>query len=392
MADVDSLKDRVGEEVRKRAQLLVDVSHRIHSNPEIRFLEHASAETLTSVLEDEGLVVERGIAGLETAFAAYAGSEGPCTALLCEYDALPGIGHGCGHNVIAAAGLGAGLAAAAVAEEAGGRVVILGTPAEEGGGGKVLMIERGVLEGVDAALMVHPASVDLTEPMAIAIATLEVDYRGEAAHAAANPEQGRNALDAAVLGYTAVAALRQHIGPNERIHGIFTRAGDQPNIVPDHAVAHWYVRSGTSESLQLLKPRVIACLEAGAAATGCRMEVRPLCPDYAELRTNRPLLELYRANSARVGRPVPEPTPERRVLASTDAGNVSQTVPTVHPMVKIAPDGVALHSSEFARWAGSPEADRAVLEAATALAMTAVDIWARPDALEEVRAAFAGGP
>src|SRR5439155_2186911 len=273
--DLGAAKERLVEEVDRRADDLVEASHRIHDRPELLFEERFAADVLCGALADAGLDVERGAFGLETAFAARAGREGPTIAVLCEYDALPGIGHGCGHNIIATAGLGAGLAAAALADAAGGRVLILGTPGEEGGGGKVLMAEAGAFEGVDAAMMVHPAGIDVLQMNAIAIATWEVEYFGREAHAAAYPHLGRNALDAAVLGYNAVAALRQHIEPTDRIHGIFTRGGDKPNIVPDHTVAEWYVRSRTILTLQPLKERVLACLEAGASAAGCRMEHRP---------------------------------------------------------------------------------------------------------------------
>jgi amidohydrolase len=330
---------------------------------------------------------------LDTAFEARSGSgDGPTVAVLCEYDALPGIGHACGHNVIAAAGLGAGLAAAALADEAGGRLVVLGTPAEEGGGGKVLMAERGAFEGVDAALMVHPAGVDITEADVIAIATWRVEYFGQGAHAAASPHRGRNALDAMVLGYNAVAALRQHIASSDRIHGVFTKGGDKPNIVPDHTVAEWYVRSATIESLQALKPRVLACLEGGAAAAGCRIEVHPTCPEYSDLRTNPVLIDLYAANSLALGRPVAVPTAANRVVASTDMGNVSHLVPSIHPMIALSPPDVPLHSAEFARWAASEEGDRAVLDGAKALAMTVVDLWLGEGTAAEVRAAFGSGP
>jgi amidohydrolase len=320
------------------------------------------------------------------------GGRGPTVAVLCEYDALPGIGHGCGHNVIAAAGLGAGLAAAAVADAAGGRLVVLGTPAEEGGGGKVIMADHGAFEGVDAAMMVHPAGLDLTEPTAIAVASLRVEYHGRGTHAAANPEHGRNALDAAVLGYNAVAALRQHIRTTERVHGVFPKAGDKPNIVPDHTVAEWYVRSDTLATLQPLKERVLACLEAGASAAGCRMTWELTAPEYSDLRSNRTLVELYRANSAALGRHLDEPAPGRRVTASTDMGNISHLVPSIHPMLAASPPEVSLHSEEFAGWASSAEGDRAVLDGAKALAMTVVDLWLRPDAVAEVRAAFDAGP
>ncbi|MBV8979595.1 MAG: M20 family metallopeptidase [Acidimicrobiia bacterium] len=386
--DLEAAKDRLADEVDARAELLLDASHRIHDNPELLFEERFAADLLCGILDDAGLDVERGVYGLETAFSARAGSDGPTIAVLCEYDALPGIGHGCGHNIIATAGLGAGLAAAALADHVGGRVVVLGTPAEEGGGGKIYMGEAGAFEGVDAALMVHPADQDLLEMNVIAIATWEVEYFGECAHAAAFPHLGRNALDAAVLGYNAVAALRQHIRPNERIHGVFTKAGDKPNIVPDHTAAEWYVRSGTIASLQPLKERVLACLQAGADAAGCRMEHRATCPEYSDLRTNPAMADVYLANSERVGRS-PLRRPEHPVVGSTDMGNVSYLVPSIHPMIKVAPPGVAIHTNEFADWAGAAEGDRAVLDGAKAMAMTVADLWLRPDVLDAARRAFA---
>ncbi|MDP8936965.1 MAG: M20 family metallopeptidase [Actinomycetota bacterium] len=391
--DLETAKRRVMDAVDERSGLLLDVSHRVHGQPELLFEERFASQLLVSTLAGAGLDVAFPAYGLETAFAGRAGADtGPLVALLCEYDALPRIGHACGHNIIAAAGLGASLASASVARDAGGRLLALGTPAEEGGGGKVHLADRGAFAGVDAALMVHPAGVDLSEPDVLAIATFRVEYRGREAHAAAAPHLGRNALDAAVLGYNAVAALRQHIQWTERVHGVFLRAGEKPNIVPDHTVAEWYVRSATSSALQSLKERVLACLEAGAAAAGCTMDVQPTCPEYSDLRTNRALLELYRANSERLGRPVPDPTPATRVVASTDMGNVSHLVPSVHPMVRVSPPQVALHTAEFARWAVSDEGDRAVIEAAKAMAMTVVDLWLRPEAREEVRAAFDTGP
>jgi amidohydrolase len=386
--DLEDAKARVQEEVDRRADLLLEVSHRIHGHPELVFAETFAADLLASALGTEA-----GAYGLDTAFEVRAGSgTGPNVAVICEYDALPGIGHGCGHNVIAAAGLGAALAASALAEEAGGRLVVLGTPAEEGGGGKVLMGERGAFEGVDAALMVHPAGADLSEADVIAIATWRVEYFGRGAHAAAAPQFGRNALDAMVLGYNAVGALRQHIAPTDRIHGVFTEAGEKPNIVPDHTVAEWYVRSATLESLQPLKARVLACLEAGAAAAGCGLEVHPTCPEYSDLRTNPVMIDLYRANSEALGRPVYEPTPANRVVASTDMGNVSYLVPSIHPMIAVSPPDVPLHSAEFARWAASEEGDRAVLDGAKAMAMTVVDLWLGDETAQEVRAAFGSGP
>jgi amidohydrolase len=391
---VDELKQRLCEEVDRRADVLVDASHQIHARPELGFEEHFAADLLASIVDADGLGVEHGAYDLETAFAATAGSgDGPTIAVMCEYDALPGIGHACGHNVIGTAGLGAGLAAAALADEVGCRVVILGTPAEEGGGGKVLMADKGALDGVDAALMVHPANADLTAMNAIAIQQVWVDYHGRAAHAAAFPYKGRNALDAAVLGYVNVAALRQHIRPDERIHGIFTKAGDKANIVPEHAAAQWFVRSPKVPSLEELKARVLACLEAGAAAAGCTMTHEWKDPKYFEMIDNRAMMSCWTDNARRLGRDPVDPTVGRPgVVGSTDMGNVSHRVPSIHPMIKVSPPDVPIHSPEFTAWAGSPDGDRAVLDGAKALAMTIADLWLRPDVLASAKTEFAAAP
>jgi amidohydrolase len=369
------LRRRVVEEVDRRADLLLDVSHRIWAEPETCFEERHAHELLTEVLDSEGLAPTRHAADLETAFMASAGHDGPDVGVLLEYDALPGIGHACGHNVIAAAGLGAGLAAAALADEAGGRVRILGTPAEEGGGGKVFMIEAGLFEGLAAAMMVHPADHDLLRFSSLAVAQMKVDYQGVPSHAASAPHLGRNALDAAVLGYVNVAALRQHILPEERVHGIFTEAGDRPNIVPHHTAAEWFVRSPDGPGLEALQARVVTALQAGADAAGCSMEWRPSAPTFLEMRDDHPLLELFAANSELVGRPLGEPEVVGHVRGSTDMGNVSQVVPSIHPMLAVAPAGVSIHTPEFADHARSVAGDRAVLDGARAMALTVVDTW-----------------
>ncbi len=370
--------DAVRAAVEAHRAEVVAAARALHADPELMFEEHRAAAHLAGALERGGLAVDRSAFGLPTAFAARAGDRGPTVALCLEYDALPGIGHGCGHNLIAAAGLGAALGLVGLAAGAGGRLLVLGTPAEEGGGGKVLMAEAGAFDGVAAALMVHPAGVDLTEPDVLAIATLRVTYEGRAAHAAAAPHAGRNALDAAVLGYSAVAALRQHITARERVHGVFREAGDKPNIVPARAVAEWYVRAATLDRLHALTDRVRACLEGGAMAAGCTMTVEATAPEYSELRTNRALLERYGVHAADLGRPLAEPDEETRIAASTDMGNVSLLVPSIHPMVAVAPPGVALHTVEFAEWAASPAAEEAALDAATALALTTLDVWTDP--------------
>ncbi len=374
-SDVENLKQQACSFIDKMAAELIEISHDIHDHPELNFKEHYAAERLARAATKHGLDTTIGAYGVPTGFAAQHGT-GPTVAIVCEYDALPGIGHGCGHNVIAAAGIGAALAAVSVCNSSGGSVRLLGTPAEEGGGGKISMGRNGAFQGLDAAMMVHPADADLTTIDAIAIQQLLVEYTGRASHAAAAPEYGRNALDAAVMGYIGVAALRQHIAPTERVHGIFIKAGDKPNIVPRESSMDWYVRSDTIATLQPLKSRVLACLEAGAVSCGCTMTHQWDDRPYAEMLTNGPLVASYVANSAALGRVVRDPRDcGHAVVGSTDMGNVSHLVPSIHPMISIAPRGTAIHTEEFAKHARSHTADLAILDASKAMVMTAIDFW-----------------
>ena len=382
------MKERLATEIDRRADRLLEVSHQIHEHPELNFEEVFAHDLLCDVLESEGVATTRHAYGLDTAFVGRAGTTGADIAVCLEYDALPGLGHACGHNIIAAAGLGAGLAAAVLAEDCGGRVSIMGTPAEEGGGGKVFMIREGAFDGIDAAVMVHPAGAELRGMDTLAIQQCVVTYTGAAAHAAAAPERGRNALDAAVLGYVNVAALRQHISPRERVHGVFTDGGDKPNIVPARAETTWYVRSPTVAGLAALKARVTTCLEAGASAAGCDMAIEWVDPPYADMVDNDPLIDRYAANAARLGRDVAAPDDRCCVVGSTDMGDVSYVVPSIHPMIQAADEGVAIHTADFARFAASPSGDRAVLDGAKAMAWTVADLWLEPGLLDAVRHAF----
>lgn len=386
--DLAALKQRLKAEVQARADVLIEASHQIHEHPELNYEEHFAHGVLADLVEREGVPVERGAFGLDTAFVARAGEEGPTVAVLCEYDALPGIGHACGHNIVATAGLGAGLAAAALAAEAGGRLVLLGTPAEEGGGGKILMARQGAFDGVDAAMMVHPAGDDLARMDVIAVQELTATHTGEAAHAAAFPHLGRNALDAAVLGYVGVAALRQHILPDERVHGVFLEGGDKPNIVPARAVTEWMVRSRSISSLAPLKARVATCLEAGAAAAGCEVTLAWKPVVYADMLDNEAMVALYVANAGALGRTVAEPSGGASVVGSTDMGNVSYLVPSIHPMIAAAPTGVPIHTPAFAGHARSSSGDQAVVDGAVAMAWTVADLWLGDGVLDAVRGEF----
>lgn len=384
-SDLDDLKRRACDAIDGQSGPLIDLSRRIHANPELRFEEERASLWLAEYLESIGFRVDRGAYGLPTAFAAEKGTGRPRVAVLCEYDALPEIGHACGHNVIAAAGVGAAAGLARVIDGLSGSVRVLGTPAEEGGGGKVIMARAGAFAEVDVAMMIHPSGADALEIDALAITSLRVEYHGRAAHAAAAPHHGINALDAMVTAYSAIAQLRQHIGPGERVHGIITDGGQAPNIVPEHTSGVFYVRAPNRAGLEALEKRVLDCFRAGALATGAQVAVTKVGEDYEELSTNQPLAALYAANLEKLGRVfgVCE-----RVTGSTDMGNVSHLVPSIHPMLQIAPPDVPLHTVEFCKWAGSERGDRGVLDGAKAMAMTAIDYLADADLREAVRASF----
>jgi amidohydrolase len=387
-SEVDELKTRACNLIDKNAEVLISVSHEIHDHPEQNYEEVFASELLTRTANGLGVPVELGAFDCATGFSGDVGT-GPTVCIMSEYDALPEIGHGCGHNIIAAAGLGSAIALASIAKDSGGRVRYMGTPAEEGGGGKILMARNGALTGVDLAMMVHPADADLATIDAIALQQLLVEYSGQESHAAAAPHLGRNALDAAVLGYMAVATLRQHILPTERVHGIFLKSGDKPNIVPSEASSEWYVRSDNVTSLAALKPRVLAALESGAHACGCSVSHEWIGAAYADMVTNNTMGTMYAHNALRLGRTVTDPRQGgHRVVGSTDMGNVSHLVPSIHPMIASAPTGTSIHTKQFAQFARSPMADQAVLDGAKAMAMTAIDYWMSPERQVAVAAEF----
>lgn len=386
--NVDELKKLACDRIDSVAQTLIEVSHEIHARPEQNFNEVFASELLVKTANQLGLETENHMYGCDTGFSGEVGA-GPTVCIMSEYDALPDIGHGCGHNIIAAAGLGAAIGLAIVSPQTGGRLRYLGTPAEEGGGGKLVMARNGALDGVDVAMMVHSADADLTSIDAIALQQLTVEYFGESAHAAAAPEKGKNALDAAVLGYMAVAALRQHILPTERVHGIFTKSGEKPNIVPREAAMEWYVRSDTVTTLSALKPRVLAALTSGASACGCGFSHEWVDTPYADMVTNNNLSAMYVSNASTLGRHVVLPGANgRRVVGSTDMGNVSHLVPSIHPMIASAPTGTAIHTLDFAKASITPQADIAVIDGAKAMAMTAIDFWTSSELQQAIRQEF----
>ena len=383
-AEIDAAVDAVGP-------TLLNVSHAIHERPELAFEEHFACQTLTKALRDHALPAETGDHSLETAFETTINPDhsGPTVAVLAEYDALPDIGHACGHNIIATTALGAALALNTVASQLPGRVKLLGTPAEERGGGKELMARAGAFEGVDAALMIHPAGVNLATMPSICIAEVEVIYHGKASHASAMPHKGINALDGLLLAYQAISNLRQHIRATERIHGIVEEGGSAPNIVPDRTVGQFYVRAANEKDLAKLKPRVQACFEAGATGSGCTVEVNWAGVDYLDLNTNWPLAGRFRYHAEQLGRSFVEHEQALKFGAgSTDMGNVSYRLPSIHPMLAVAPPNVVIHNPEFAQWARSEKGDAAVIDGAKALAQTAADYLLSPELQRQSAEAF----
>ena len=360
--------------VEESSDALVELSHRIHANPEVMFEEERSSRWVAEVLAAGGFTVEAGVCDLPTAFVATAG-HGPLTVAICaEYDALPGVGHACGHNVIAAAAAGAGLALAPLADDLAITVKVMGTPAEEGGGGKILMLEKGAFEGANLAMMVHPAPVESVCMPCLAVSHVDVHYTGKEAHASAFPEEGRNAADALTVAQVGIGLLRQHIPPAARIHGIVTKGGEAPNVVPGHAVGKWFVRERSLERLAELEKRVHRCFEAGAVATGCEVSVEPQCPPYSEFRDDEELMALYRANAEAVGRRFGDHSDlVGRMAASTDMANVSLVIPTIHPLLGLGTLPVVNHQPEFAAFCATAAADRALVDGAVAMAWTTID-------------------
>jgi amidohydrolase len=385
-----TLKDDLCRAVDRLAGDLDELSRRIHDHPELGYQEVKASAWLAEFLEAHGFAVERGVAGVATAFrGTLETGAGPTVAIMCEYDALPAIGHACGHNVIAAAGAGAAAGLAALRDRLpAGRIHVLGTPAEEGGGGKIRLIQGGLFEGVDAAMMVHGWDAWVCHQDLLGIARVSFEFRGKAAHAAADPWEGVNALDAVIQTFNAVSMLRQQVRPDCRIHGIVTDGGAAPNIIPEVAACTFYVRAPELDELWALHRRVVACAEGAARATGCELRVEQLEAAYEPMKRNDPLVDAFRANLARLG--VADSPPRRDRLGSSDVGNVSQVVPTIQPMVKIAPGGTPVHSRAFEQAAVGPLAREGLVTSAKAMAMTACDLLADGTLVARARDVFRG--
>ncbi len=383
----DKLKAEVKERVEFYRHQLIELSLKIHTNPETGFEEKKASGWLCEFLERNNFQVERGISGLATAFRAQTGEGKPVIALLAEYDALPKIGHGCGHNIIAAAAVGAAIATKFVTDNLNGTIQVLGTPGEEIMGGKIIMIETGVFDSVDIAMLVHPGVYNLVVTQSLACSSLEIEFFGKPAHAAAHPEQGINALEAMILSFNNLNSLRQHIKEGARVHGIITHGGEAANIVPAYSAARFLVRAKDSTYLEELKEKVLNCFQAASLATGARLKYNWGKRTYIPIRTNLTLANLFARNLESLGRKV-ESFQFHFGFGSTDMGNVSQVVPAIHPFIAIAPPEVSIHSPEFAQAAASEAGNKGLLDAAKALGMTIIDLLSDAEILINIKKEF----
>ena len=384
------LKQRAISEIEKYSDELNKLGEEVWKNPELAYEEYKAHNLLTDYLERKGFDVVRSYLGFKTAFKATFGSDAkPNICVISEYDALPEIGHACGHNLIAESGIAAGLAIKAALEANGaplGRLTVMGTPAEEGGSGKVKLINKGAFsDHVDIAMMVHPCCCNILKPNFLANHYITVRYHGKAAHAAAFPWNGVNALDAAVLAYTNISVLRQQLKPTTRIHGIITNGGAKPNLIPEQSEMRYSVRAPTKQEAIEVQAKVNSCFEAAAKATGCTVHITESTPAYNDVRHNSVLCDLYEANSKQLGMTHVEYTTP---TGSTDMGNVSYIVPTIHPMYGIGDGTQVNHTREFTACANTPEAYQNTLIAAKAIAMTAIDLYTSPDLVKKANEAF----
>ena len=351
------------------------ISRWMYENPEIAYEEHESSARLASFLGSQGFAVEHPAYGIDTAFVARAGSAGPEVIICAEYDALPEVGHACGHNVIATAALGAGTALVDLADELGCRVTVLGTPAEEAKGGKVDLINAGAFEGAAAAMMIHPAPREVLDPRMLAVSHIDIEFFGKESHAAFAPQLGINALDAAVQAYVNVSTLRQALYPTDKVHGVITYGGGVANVIPAYIAMSWYVRADTQERLDELEARVLDCFDAAATATGCTWSKTQLGHPYDSMVNNEVLVEAFGRNISALGRTMTRGTDHPPGAAgSSDMGNVSQVVPSIHPMLDIKPGTAVNHQKEFAAATITPNGEQAIRDGALGMAWTIIDI------------------
>jgi amidohydrolase len=385
--NIDGLKEEIERRIEACRARLIELSRNIHDNPETGFKEFKACAWLTGFLEKEGFRVEKNAGGISTAFKAIYGKGSPVVAFIAEYDALSEEGHSCGHNIIAASAVGAGIASKYLVDNYEGTIAVIGTPGEEIYGGKSMMLEAGVFSDVDVALEVHPGMQDVVIIDALACVGLSVEFYGKAAHAAAHPEQGINALEAMLLSFNGINSLRQHIHERARIHGIITCGGNLVNVVPDYSSAQFLVRAPDRAGLDELKQKILDCFKGAALAVGARLEYKWSEVTYDSMNNNRYLARLFAHNLKSLGREV-APLEYSCSIGSTDMGNVSQVVPAVHPVIAIAPGNMVLHSEEFITAASSERGMKGLIDAAKAMAMTAVDLIAVSEHLENVKEEF----
>ncbi|PVD29140.1 hypothetical protein C0Q70_11737 [Pomacea canaliculata] len=399
MGDDAELKRIACEAIDSQTSYLRILSQDIWNHPELCFNEQYAHKRLTDFLEERDFNVERSYK-LETAFRAVPKysrckeEDGyPNIAILCEYDALPGIGHACGHNLIAMVGVAASLGVQAALQSSafqgrGGRLMVLGTPAEEGGGGKIELIRAGAFEDVDVAMMAHPSQHNLSNPVYLAMKEVAIIYTGKASHASGAPWDGINALDAAVQCYTNISHLRQQIKPTWRVHGVIINGGLKPNIIPDQSELLYYLRAPTVLELDVLTKKVTDCIHGAAQATGCQVEIKLNKKPYSNLLSNNTLASLYIDNGEKMGIQF-EKDPEKTQKAggSTDMGNVSHVVPSIHPKFFIDTTA-SLHSKDFATVAYTEKAETLSLKVAKALAMTAIDVLITPGLADKIKDEF----
>jgi amidohydrolase len=385
---MDSIKSKIGSAVEALAQEMYDISEYLKANPETAYQEYKACDYLSGVLEQKGFRVQKGVGDIETSFLAEpvtGHTERPTVAFLAEYDALPKIGHGCGHNLIAAASLGAGIALNSVLEIESGGLVVVGTPAEEGGGGKVRLAEAGVFDDMDLAMMFHPGGLNIAGKDMLGRIKFKMEFFGRTAHASGSPDRGINALDAMVAAYTSINAIRQHLRPDGRIHGIITHGGDAPNIIPDYAAGLFYVRAGSRSYRDEIFERVANCAKGAALALGaeCKIEIDP--PKLDPMKRNAVLENAITANMAALGLS-PDPDDGRR--GSSDIGNLSHYLPSMHPVLAIIESQIPGHSVEFCEATTSERGRQALLNAAKMLAMTAWDYLTSAEMRQQVAEEF----
>lgn len=382
------MKEKIMKEIQSLSGQLCEISDFICKNPEPGNQEYKAVEKLTSFLDAAGFLVETNIVDRPTAFKAVydSGLPGPSVAFLCEYDALPGIGHGCGHNMIGTMSCGAAIGLSSVLDKTGGRIVVLGTPAEETSGAKVDMAEKGIFNDIDVAMILHPEDKTYESGASLAMDAIQFDFRGKSSHAAASPHEGINALDAVILTFNGINALRQHVTSDVRIHGIITEGGKAANIVPDKAIAQFYIRAGKRKYLGEIVEKVKNIARGAALMTGASLGISNYETSYDNMNTNRNLSIVFNENLKLAG--IDEINPPRSSFGSLDMGNVSNVVPAIHPFISISDTKLVGHTSEFRDSTLTVKAHDAIVKGSCALALTGYDVLTDKELLKRIKEEF----